>query len=62
MLGTHMLLMPSRKERGACPGVMAFSDNVKGTEELLRQLGAQREGRLAHWLQSVGSLPLAQNA
>ena len=44
VLGTDMLLKPSRKERSACTGVVSF--NVKGTEELLTQ--AQREGRLAH--------------
>ena len=43
VLGTDMLLKPSRKERSACPGVAAFNDNVKGTET-----EAQKEGRLVH--------------
>ena len=43
MLGTDVLLKPSRYERSACPGVVAFNDNVKGTEELLRQRHRERE-------------------
>ena len=35
--GTDMLLKPLRQERSACPGVVGFNGNVKGTEELLRQ-------------------------
>ena len=34
---TCMLLKPSRKEKSVCPGVVAFNDYVKGTEELLRR-------------------------
>ena len=30
---TDMLLKSSRKEWSACPGVVAFNDNMKGTEE-----------------------------
>ena len=44
VLGTDMLLKPPRKERSACPGVVAFNDNVKGTEE--RQRHRERESGL----------------
>ena len=37
VLGTDMLLKPSRKEWSACPGLVAFNDNMKGTKELLRR-------------------------
>ena len=43
VLGTDMLLKPSRKERGAFPGVVAFNGNVKGTKELLRQRHRERK-------------------
>ena len=41
-----MLLKPSKKERSACRGVVAFNDNVKKTEKLLRQAQREREGWL----------------
>ena len=43
-----MLLKLSRKERSIYPGIMAFNDNVKGTEELLNR---EREGWLIDYNQ-----------
>ena len=51
VLGTNMLLKPSKKERNACPGIVPFNDNVKGTEELLRQSHKEREGWLIDYNQ-----------
>ena len=34
VLGTDMLLKPSRKERSSFPGVVAYTGNVKGSKEL----------------------------
>ena len=42
----YVLLKLSRKERSACPGGVAFNNNVKETEEKLRQRHREREGWL----------------
>ena len=39
VLGTDMLLKPSRKERNACSGVVAFNNNVKGSKTQQREEG-----------------------
>ena len=57
--GTDMLLKP---KRSACPGVVVFNDNMKGTEQLMRQRHREREGDYNQWdrsrLPKMLSIPL----
>ena len=51
VLGTDVLLKPSRKTMSACPAIVAFYDNVKRTAELLRPTHREQEGWLIDYNQ-----------